>query len=104
MAGLTKLSNLARESQAQMGESVFLEDPEIPVLPSWSVEGHRWQFYLGRRCSPAATVIHGPFWNYDTGSIIEIIFIVNALCEILRWGDTTFRTSLLSVISALQTG
>ncbi len=41
MAGLTKLSNLARESQAHMGESVFLEDPEIPVLPSWSVEGHR---------------------------------------------------------------
>lgn len=56
IAGLTKLSNLARESRKKVGETLMLEDPEVPVLPNWSVEGHRWQFYLGRRCSPAETV------------------------------------------------
>lgn len=56
MAGLTKLSNLAREAQAKMSETVLLEVPEIPGLPSWCVEGHRWQFYLGRRISPSETV------------------------------------------------
>jgi hypothetical protein len=56
MAGLTKLTNLARECQNKMGETLTLQDPEVPVLPSWSVEGHRWQFYLGRRCSSAETV------------------------------------------------
>ncbi|KIW75171.1 hypothetical protein Z517_11943 [Fonsecaea pedrosoi CBS 271.37] len=103
IAGLTKLSNLARESHKKIGETTMLEDPEVPVLPSWSVEGHRWQFYLGRRCSSAETVIQGPFWNYDTSSVVEIIFIVNTLCEIHRWGNTTFRKWLLTVISGLQT-
>lgn len=56
MAGLTKLSNLARDSRNKLGKALFLEDPEVPVLPSWSVDGHRWQFYIGRRCSPAETV------------------------------------------------
>ncbi|KAH0845693.1 hypothetical protein FOPE_12554 [Fonsecaea pedrosoi] len=55
IAGLTKLSNLARESHMKIGGTTMLEDPEVPVFPSWSVEGHRWQFYLGRRCSSTET-------------------------------------------------
>ncbi|RMZ85138.1 hypothetical protein DV738_g32, partial [Chaetothyriales sp. CBS 135597] len=82
-AGLTKLSSLARDSKKRMmmmagEEPVFIEEPDVPILPSLTVEGHRWQVRIARRCSPAETVIVGPFCHWSTESIVEIIFIVNA--------------------------
>jgi hypothetical protein len=55
-AGLTKMSNLARESRNTTSGTSLSNDPIIPRLPCWTVDGHRWQFYVGIRQSSAETV------------------------------------------------
>ena len=45
--------------------------------------------------------IQGPFLTLETTSIIDIIFLINALGEIQRWGDNEYRLWFMGVIDGI---
>lgn len=52
-AGLTKMANLSRGSQLRPHEQTVVD---LPPIPCWTVDGHRWQLYVARRRSPSEVV------------------------------------------------
>ena len=56
-ANLTKMANLAREKRTRIAEpDSSLDGSDVPPIPCWTVDGHRWQFYVARRRSSAEMV------------------------------------------------
>ena len=52
-AGLTKMANLSRDSRLRPDEQAVVD---LPPIPCWTVDGHRWQLYVARRRSPSEVV------------------------------------------------
>ena len=56
-AGLTKMANLAHDKRTLIASSDSSPDIlDVPPIPCWTVDGHRWQLYVARRRSSAEIV------------------------------------------------
>jgi hypothetical protein len=110
-AGFNKLANLCRVGRK--GED------EIPFYPCLTAEGHVWSLYVAKRSSVERIVggytpfvvyellIHeqdilGPLSEWRTKSPTQVVSLVLALAEVLRWGHNDYRKWFMSVIDGIN--